>query len=100
RRIRSKPEVADRRPEVGEELTTGNEIRPGSGVVRRAPAPDPRPPTSDRRLFALAPRPDRSWTPMQNNGRRNAAEPGTHMTTPAADWSSSAESPARRGTSA
>ena len=37
---------------------------------------------------------------MANSGRRNAAEPGTHMTTPAADWSSRGESPARRGTSA
>ena len=31
---------------------------------------------------------------MPNNGRRNASEPGTHMMTPAADWSSRAESPA------
>ena len=37
---------------------------------------------------------------MPNSGSRNAREPGTHMSTPAADWSSRAESPASRGTSA
>ena len=37
---------------------------------------------------------------MLKSGRRNATEPGTHMMTPAADWSSREESPASRGTPA
>ena len=36
--------------------------------------------------------------PITNSGRRNASEPGTHMRTPAAAWSSRAESSPSRGT--
>ena len=37
---------------------------------------------------------------MPASGSKKASDPGTHMSRPAIDWSSRAERPPRRGTSA